>query len=328
MPMSSKIMMAITTVIITAASFAEAQQATKVFRVGVLSARAGIEPRDEVFRQRLRELGYVKGQNLAIDWRFADGKLDRLDPLAAELVRLKVDVIFGNATPTIQAAKKATTTVPIVMIAGADPAESGLVASLERPGGNITGLTSVSTALNGKRLELAKEIIPNLSRVGVLLDPEYPTMTSGQNLKETQAAADALGLKLQLMEVRSVNDLENVFEAATKERAQALIHFSHTVITNGRKRVAELAVKHRLPAVYADTQFIEAGGLMSLGADPLDLIRRAAGYVDKVLKGGKPADLPMEKPTKFELVINAKVAKQIGLTIPANVLARADKVIE
>ena len=326
--MSSKIMMAITTVIITAASFAEAQQATKVFRVGVLSARAGIEPRDEVFRQRLRELGYVKGQNLAIDWRFADGKLDRLDPLAAELVRLKVDVIFGNATPTIQAAKKATTTVPIVMIAGADPAESGLVASLERPGGNITGLTSVSTALNGKRLELAKEIIPNLSRVGVLLDPEYPTMTSGQNLKETQAAADALGLKLQLMEVRSVNDLENVFEAATKERAQALIHFSHTVITNGRKRVAELAVKHRLPAVYADTQFIEAGGLMSLGADPLDLIRRAAGYVDKVLKGGKPADLPMEKPTKFELVINAKVAKQIGLTIPANVLTRADKVIE
>jgi putative ABC transport system substrate-binding protein len=314
--------------IVVFAPFAQAQQPAKVFRVGVLSTRPGIEPRDEVFRQRLRELGYVEGQNLATEWRFSDGKLDRLDPLAAELVRLKVDVIFGNAAPTIQAAKKATTTIPIVMIAGADPAESGLVASLERPGGNITGLTSVSTALNGKRMELAKEIIPDLSLVGVLLDPNYPTITSGQSLKETQTAADSLGLKLQLLEVRSVNDFDNAFGAATKVRAQALIHFSHTVITNARKRVAALAMTHRLPAVYADTQFIDAGGLMSLGPDPLDLIRRAAGYVDKILKGAKPADLPMEKPTKFEVVINAKVAKQIGLTIPSKVLARADKVIE
>lgn len=214
------------------------------------------------------------------------------------------------------------------MTAGADPAESGLVASLERPGGNITGLTSVSTALNGKRLELAKEIIADLSRVGVLLDPDYPTMTATANLKDTQNTADSLGLKLQLLEVRSANDFENVFRAATEARAQGLIHFSHAVITNGRKRVVDLALKHRLPAIYADVQFIDAGGLMSLGADPLDLIRRAAGYIDKILKGTKPADLPMGKPTKFELLINAKVAKQIGLTIPTSVLARADKVIE
>jgi putative ABC transport system substrate-binding protein len=305
----------------------EAQQPAKVFRIGMLSARSGTDARDEVFRQRLRELGYVEGKNLFIEWRFSDGKLDHLDSLAAELVSLKVDVIFGNATPTIQAAKKATTTIPIVMIAGADPAESGLVASLQRPGGNITGLTSVSSALNGKRMELVKEIVPNLSRVGVLLDPDYPTITAGRSLQETQSAADSLGLKLELMEVRSVNDFENVFETATKARVQALIHFSHTVITNARKRITELALKHRLPAVYADTQFIDAGGLMSLGADPLDLIRRAAGYVDKILKGAKPAEMPMEKPTKFELVINAKVANQIGLEIPPNVLARADKVI-
>lgn len=270
----------------------------------------------------------IEGKNLVIEWRFYDGRSDLLNSFAAELVRLKVDAIFGNATPTIQAAKKATTTIPIVMTAGADPAESGLVASLERPGGNITGLTSVSTALNGKRLELAKEIIADLSRVGVLLDPDYPTMTATANLKDTQNTADSLGLKLQLLEVRSANDFENVFRAATEARAQGLIHFSHAVITNGRKRVVDLALKHRLPAIYADVQFIDAGGLMSLGADPLDLIRRAAGYIDKILKGTKPADLPMGKPTKFELLINAKVAKQIGLTIPTSVLARADKVIE
>jgi putative tryptophan/tyrosine transport system substrate-binding protein len=203
--MRSKIIVAIlASVVLGCTSFAEAQQPAKVFRMGVLSARAGIEPRDEVFRQRLRELGYVEGQNLTIEWRFSNGKLDRLDSLAAELVRLKVDVIFGNNTPTIQAAKKATTTIPIVMIAGADPAASGLVASLEQPGGNITGLTSVSSALNGKRLELAKETIPGLSRVSVLLDPDYPTITSAPALKETQSAADALGLKLQLLEVRSI----------------------------------------------------------------------------------------------------------------------------
>jgi putative ABC transport system substrate-binding protein len=305
---------------------AHAQQPAKVFRIGILSARAGLEPRDEVLRQRLRVLGYIEGQNLVIEWRFWEGKPDRRTEYAAELVRLKVDVIFGNNTPTILAAKKATTTIPIVMIAAADPAESGLVASLERPGGNITGLTSVSSALNGKRLELAKEIIPELSRVGILLDPDYPTV--GVTLKETQNTADSLGLKLQFLEVRSVNDFENAFDAATKARAQALIHFSHTVIVNGRKSIAELAVKHRLPAVYNDTQFIDAGGLMSLGADPLDLTRRAATYVDKILKGAKPADLPMEKPTKFELVINAKVAQQIGLTIPPSVVARADKVIK
>jgi putative tryptophan/tyrosine transport system substrate-binding protein len=308
-------------------ALAEAQQLGKVYRLGILSVRGAIEPRDEVFRQRLRELGYVEGQNLTIEWRFSEGKLDRLDSLAADLVRLKVDAIFGTATPTIQAAKKATTTIPIVMIAGADPVETGLVASLERPGGNITGLTSVSSALNGKRMELAKEMIPNLIRVGVLLDPDYPTVTAARSLQETRSAADSLGLKLQILEVRSTADLDSAFEAATKERAQALIHFSHTIITNNRKRVTELALKHKLPAVYADTQFIDVAGLMSLGADPLDLTRRAAGYIDRIFKGAKPAEMPMEKPTKFELVINAKVANQIGLEIPPNVLARADKVI-
>jgi putative tryptophan/tyrosine transport system substrate-binding protein len=305
----------------------EAQQLGKVYRLGILSVRGAMEPRDEVFRQRLRELGYVEGQNLTIEWRFSEGKLDRLDSLAADLVRLKVDAIFGTATPTIQAAKKATTAIPIVMIAGADPVETGLVASLERPGGNITGLTSVSSALNGKRMELAKEMIPNLIRVGVLLDPDYPTVTAARSLQETRSAADSLGLKLQILEVRSAGDLDSAFEAATKERAQALIHFSHTIITNNRKRVTELALKHKLPAVYADTQFIDVAGLMSLGADPLDLTRRAAGYIDRIFKGAKPAEMPMEKPMKFELVINAKVANQIGLEIPPSVLGRADKVI-
>jgi putative tryptophan/tyrosine transport system substrate-binding protein len=239
-----------------------------------------------------------------------------------------VDAIFGTATPTIQAAKKATTTIPIVMIAGADPAETGLVASLERPGGNITGLTSVSSALNGKRMELAKEMIPNLARVGVLLDPDYPTITAARSLQETQSAANSLGLRLQTLEVRRAGDLDSAFEAATKERAQAFIHFSHAVITNNRKRVTELALKYKLPAVYADTQFMDVGGLMSLGADPLDLTRRAAGYVDRVFKGAKPAEMPMEKPTKFELVINLKTAQEIGLNIPEAMLKRADKIIK
>ena len=327
--MKTKMLLIVLFMLFVASTYlAEAQEPGKVYRIGVLSVRGGIEPRDEVFRQRLRELGYVEGKNLAIEWKFTEGKLDRLDSFAAELVQLKVNVIFGNNTPTVQAAKKATTTIPIVMIAGADPAETGLVASLERPGGNITGLTSVSSALNGKRMELAREMIPNLARVGVLLDPNYPTITAAPTLKETQSAADSLGLKLQLLEVRSAADFDNAFEAASKARAQALIHFSHAVITNGRKRVTELALKHKLPAVYADTQFVDVGGLMSLGADSLDLIRRAAGYIDSILKGAKPADLPMEKPTKFELVINAKVAEQIGLAIPSSMLAQADKVIK
>jgi len=307
---------------------ATAQQPGKMYRVGVLSVRGGMEQRDEVFRQRLRELGYVEGKNLSIEWKFSDGKPDRLEPLTAELVKLNVDVIFGNSTPVILAAKKVTKTIPIVMTAGADPAETGLVASLERPGGNITGLTSVSTALNGKRMALAKEVVPNLARMGVLLDPEYPTITAGPSLKDAQSEAASLGLKLQLLEVRRAGDLNDVFEAATKERTQAFIHFSHAVITNARKRVAELALKHKLPAVYADTQFMDVGGLMSLGADPLDLVRRAAEYVDKILKGGKPAEMAMGKPTKFELVINTKVADQIGVAIPPNVLARADQVIK
>jgi putative tryptophan/tyrosine transport system substrate-binding protein len=299
----------------------------KMLKIGYLSLRSGIEPRDEVFRERLHELGYIEGKNFAIEWRFYNGKTELLDQYAAELVRLKVDALFGNNTPTIMALKKATTTIPIVMIAGADPAESGLVKSAEWPGGNITGLTSASSSLNGKRLELAKEVIPELARAAVLLDPVYPTITSGRSLNETQSAAAALGLKLQALEVRSVDDLANAFRAASDARAQALIHFSHAVITNNRKQVVELALKYRLPAIYADRQFMDVGGLMSLGADPLDLVRRAAGYVDKILKGANPAEMAMEKPIKFELLINATAAKQIGLNIPETVLKRADKII-
>jgi putative ABC transport system substrate-binding protein len=326
--MKTKILIATMFTSLIGATLTEAQQPAKVFRIGYISVRSGLEPRDEVFRQRLRELGYVEGKNLAIEWKFTEAKTKLLQAHVADLVRLKVDAIFANTTPTIQALKKATTTIPIVMTAGADPAESGLVQSLERPGGNITGLTSVSSSLNGKRLELAKDVIPGLSRVGVLMDPEYPTITTGQSLKETHGQAAALGLKLHLMEVRSIEDFTQAFRAASEARAQTLIHFSHAVITNNRKNVIELALKHRLPAVYADRQFTDAGGLMSLGADPFDLIRRAADYVDRIFKGAKPAEMAIGKPTKFDLVINTGVAKQIGLSIPDAVLKGADKIIE
>ena len=308
---------------------ASAQQPAKVFRIGALSSRAGPEPRDEVFRQRLRELGYIEGQNVVIEWRFWDNKPDRLNEYAAELVRLKVDVIFGNNTATNQAAKKATTTIPIVMTAGTDPVESGLVASQERPGGNITGLTSASAskAVYGKRLELLKEIIPQFSRVGVLMDPGYIALTGNQSFKEVQAVAGSLGLSVQSLEVRGPNDFESAFQAAAKGGSQAVIHLGHPVISNNRTQVSEAALKSRMPVLYTDTLFTDAGGLMSFGAEPLDLLRRAVDYIDKILKGAKPADMPIGQPTKFELVINAKVAQQIGLTIPPNVMARADKVI-
>jgi len=308
----------------------EAQQPAKVFRIGILSARAGLEPRDEVLRQRLRELGYAEGKNLTIEWRFWDNKPDLLNQYATELVRLKVDVIHGNNTATIQAAKKVTTTIPIVMTAATDPVESGLVASEERPGGNITGLTSASasSALYQKRLELLKEVIPQLSRLGVLMDPSYITLTGrNESFKAVQAVAGSLGLNVQSLEVRGANDFESAFQAATKAGSQAVIHLGHPLISNNRRQVADAALKNRMPVLYADTQFTDAGGLMSFGAEPLDLMRRAVDYIDKILKGAKPADMPIGQPTKFELVINAKVAQQIGLTIPQSVLYRADRVI-
>ena len=310
------------------AVIAEAQQPTKIPRIGVLyggsaSANTG---RHEAFQHGLRELGYVEGKNIVVEWRYADGKLDRVTELAAELVRLKVDAIFCTSTSAAQAAKKATTTVPIVSVSG-DPVGLGLVASLARPGGNVTGLANLTSELAGKRLELLKEVVPSVSRVAVLWNP-VASSSSALRMRETEAAAPSLGIKLQPVEVREANDFERAFSALKRERADALFPLRSPFISNHVKRIVELAAKNRVPGMYDASEFPEAGGLMSYGTMLPDLDRRAAVYVDKILKGAKPADLPVEQPTKFELVINLKTAKQIGVTIPPNVLSRADKVIK
>jgi putative ABC transport system substrate-binding protein len=306
---------------------AQAQQAKKVPRIGYLSP-ASVSPSSawiEAFRQGLRELGYVEGQNIAIEYRWAEGKADRLPDLAAELVRLKVDVIVVVG-PAAAAAKKATKTIPIVTASAADPVASGLVDSLARPGGNITGLSIMAPELSGKRLELLKEAVPGITRIAVLRDPTNPG--SALTWKETQVAARALGVQLQLLEWRSAKDIEASFAAMKSERAGALIPLRGPLIVDQRTWFVNLVAKSRLPAMYDDGDFVDAGGLMFYGPNRVDLHRRAATYVDKILKGTKPADLPVEQPTKFEFVINLKTAKQIGLTIPPNVLARADKVIK
>ncbi len=308
---------------------AEAQQPKKVPRIGYLS---GVSPsanaaRIEAFRQGLRELGYVEGKNIVIEWRFAEAKLDRLPALAAELVRLKVDLIVSpGGAPTTRAVKEATITIPIVMAQDGDPVGSGFVASLARPGGNITGLSTLAPELSGKQLELLKEIVPRLSRVAVLGTSTRPG--TAQQLRETELAAGAFGVKLQYLDVLSSKDIETAFRAAGKGRADAVLVLASPILESHRKQVADLAAKSRLPAIYPSPEFVEAGGLMTYSVSRTDLHRRAATYVDKILKGAKPADLPVEQPTKFELVINLKTAKQIGLTIPPNVLARADKVIK
>jgi putative ABC transport system substrate-binding protein len=307
---------------------AEAQQPTKVPRVGYLSATSpSVNPtRIEAFRQGMRELGYVEGKNIIIEWRYAEGKLDRLRELAADLVRLKVDVIVtGGPTPT-PAVKEATTTIPIVMGYDNDPVGSGFVASLARPGGNITGLSALSPELSGKRLELLKEIIPRLSRVAVLGTSTYPG--NAQALREVELAAGAFGVKVQYLDILGPKDIESAFRAASKGRADAILVLSSAVLNSHRIEVADLAVKNRLPAVYGQPQYVEDGGLLSYAPSFTDLFRRAATYVDKILKGAKPADLPVEQPKKFELIINLKAAKQIGLTIPQSMLYRADKVIK
>jgi len=307
---------------------AEAQQPTKGPVIGRLgaSSTAGEAARIEAFRQGLRELGYIEGKNIVIEWRHAEGKFDRLPALAAELVRLKVDVIVtggGNATRAI---KPITSTIPIVMAQSGDPVAEGFVASLAQPGGNITGLSRLSPDLDGKRLELLKEIIPKLTRVAV-----FATSTSTghtQRLRELERTAGALGVKLQHIDVLDPKDYETAFRVAAKEHAEViLVQVWGPVLTPHIKRFTELAVKNRFPAIYPDRRHVEAGGLMTYGVSEPDLDRRSAIYVDKILKGRKPADLPVEQPTKFELVINLKTAKQIGLTIPPNVLARADRVI-
>ena len=315
-------------VLLAVAAIAEAQQAKKVPRIGYLtgSSPSARSARIEAFGQGLRELGYVEGKNIVIEYRYAEGKLDRMTELAADLVRLNVEVIVTGGPLVTRAAKEATTTIPIVMTQDADPVGSGFVASLARPGGNITGLSTLSPEINGKRLELLKEIVPKLSRVAVLGTSTRPG--TAQELKEVELAAGAFGVKLQYLDVLDPKDIETAFRAASKERVDAVLMLvSGGVVDAHRTTIVELAVKTRLPVIYGTggRAFVEADGLMTYGVNINDLDRRAATYVDKILKGTKPADLPVEQPTKFEFVINLKAAKQIGLTIPPNVLARADQ---
>jgi putative ABC transport system substrate-binding protein len=307
-------------------SLADAQQPVKVPRIGNLSPGSSYaSPNREAFRQGLRDLGYVEGKNILIEYRYAEGKSDRLRGLAAELVRLKVDVIVTTGGQASRAAKATTTTIPIVFTLVSDPVGEGLVASLARPGGNLTGLSSVSQDLSGKRLELLKEAIPKVSRVAVLYDPNDPAKIA--EFKEIEVNARPLGVQLQSLEVRSPDEFESAFKTAIRAKAAALLVLPTSILITHRKRIAELATKNRLPAMFAYSQDVDAGGLMSYGPDFADLNRRAATYVDKILKGTKPADLPVEQPIKFHLGINLKAAKQIGLTIPPNVLARADRVM-
>jgi len=304
-----------------------AQQAKKIRRIGYLSvlSPASDSARLEAFRRGLHELGYVEGQNLAIELRYAEGKLKRLPDLAGDLVRLKVDVIVAGGSTAIRATKNATMMIPIVMAHGSDPVALGYVASLARPGGNITGLTHLAPELGGKRLELLKDIVARLSQVAVLTDPG--TGGHGPQIKELEVAAPALGLRLQVVEVRARAELENAFSIISSSRAGALIGLQQPTLDRLRERIVDLAAKNRLPGMYPNEEYVESGGLMSYAADIVAMFRRSAFYVDKILKGAKPAELPVEQPTKFELIINLKAAKQIGLTIPPNVLARADRVI-
>jgi ABC-type uncharacterized transport system substrate-binding protein len=306
---------------------ATAQQATKIARIGYLTGATpiGQAARIEAFRQGLRELGYVEGKNIVVEYRYAEEKLDRLPALAAELVRLKVDVIVTGGSGNTRAAKEATNTIPIVMAQDSDPVANGFVTSLARPGGNITGLATLAPEIGGKQLEILKEIVARLSRVAVFGTSTVPG--NGQNLRETELAADAFKVQLQYLDVLDPKNIETAFQAAGKGRADALLVLSGPIFTSHRTQIVELAARSRLPAMYFRQEFVEDGGLMTYGASLNDLVRRAATYVDKILKGAKPADLPVEQPTKFEFIINLKAAKQIGLTIPPNVLARADKVI-
>ena len=312
---------------------AEAQQPAKIPRIGYLTGATpdGQSARIEPFRQGLRELGYAEGQNILIEYRYAEGKLDRLPALAAELVRLKVDVIVTGGPVITRAAKNATNTIPIVMAQDSDPVGNGFVASLARPGGNITGLSNFAPEIGGKQLELLKEIIPKLSRVAVLgtrSSTNNPSYGYAQRLGEIERAAKAFGVKLQYFNVLNSKDIETSFREASKERAEAVLAMGGAVLNSHRTQVIEQAVKSRLPAIYNQRLYVEDGGLMTYGASLPDLDRRAATYVDKILKGAKPADLPVEQPKKFEFIINLKAAKQIGLTIPPNVLVRADRVIK
>ena len=317
------------TPILAAVHTVEAQQPTRIPRVAYFTAAplSAMTDRIDAFRQGLRELGYVEGKNIVIEWRSPEGNPDRMPTLAAELVQLKVDVIVTAGGAATRPAKEATSTIPIVMAQDEDPVGNGFVASLARPDGNITGLSQLSPQLRGKRLEILKEVVPNLSRVAVLGTPN--SIGSAQAIKEIEAAAGAMKVQLQHLNVLTAKDIEPAFRAASKERADAVLEIvSGAIRGSQRKEIATLAIKTRLPVMWERPEYVETGALMSYGVNLRDLDRRAATYVDKILKGAKPADLPIEQPTKFEFVINLRAAKQIGLTIPPNVLARADKVIK
>ena len=304
----------------------DAQQPKNIPRIGWLGAARTSSPRIEAFRQGLHELGYAEGKNIFIEYRYAEGKLDRLPALAAELVRLKVDVIVAGSPQATRSAKQATATIPIVMAFDDDPVGSGFVASLARPGGNVTGLATLFPEMSGKQLELLKEIVPKLSRVTVLGNATQPG--NPQALREINLTADGFGVQIQYLEVRGPKDIETAFREASKERADAVLVLSTTVLYFNRRQVSDLAVKTRLPTIYGRPEYVDEGGLVYYGPSYTDLYRRAAVYVDKILKGAKPADLPVEQPTKFELIINLKAAKQVGLTIPNRVLERANQVIK
>jgi putative ABC transport system substrate-binding protein len=313
----------LTTFLLVPCSIAEAQQVVKkIYLIGILSAGASDQGRDPL-SQGLRELGWVEGKNIEFEYRYAGGQADRVSEIALELVRLGVDVIVTGSTLGVQALKRLTTTIPIVMAGTGDPVGTGLVLSLARPGGNVTGLSALSQDLSTKRLELLKEISPRVRRVAVLWNPDI----SMPVFAETKIAAQALGMQLDSLEVRNPSDIDSAFTAIVKKRPDALFPMRGDPVNQYRKQIAEFAANNRLPAVYASTDFADAGGLLAYGVSNADLYRRSATYVDKILKGTKPADLPVEQPMKFELIINLKAAKQIGLTIPPNVLVRADRVI-
>ena len=325
--------LALSLVIVLGIAFAplasEAQQPGKVYRIGLLDFSAPDPARQAwwgALRQQMRQLGYVEGQNVSFEPRWAQGEDDRLPKLAAELVGLKVDLIVTGGSNAALAAKRASSTIPIVMASGSDPVAVGLVASLRQPGGNVTGMTSINSELAGKRLELLRTVAPRASRIAILWDERDPGSRLGAD--GTEAAAKTVGLTIHSVSVGSLSGLDAAFATAVRGRAGALIIVSTARLFSYRKRIAELALKHRLPAVVGSREYVEAGGLASYGTDFPDLFRRAAVYVDKILKGAKPADLPVEQPTKFELVINLKTAKALGLTIPQSLLQRADEVIQ
>lgn len=328
-----KLAIAVALLLLASAFAVEAQPAAKVARIGFLATGSLESPETQVtldaFRQGLRERGYMEGQNILIEYRAADGKIERFPGLANELVRLKVDLILAPNTPAARAVQQATTTIPIVVAVMGDPVGDGLVASLARPGGNITGLTFLGPELVPKRLELLKQALPKVSRVAALWHPgAYGERTTRDMAKATEAAARTLGVQLQLVGVGGPDEFHRAFSTMISERADALIVFPSPMLFLERRRIVDLAAKHRLPSMSMAREFVELGGLMAYGASITDSFRRGATYVDKILKGAKPADLPVEQPTKFELLINLKTAKALGLTIPPSVLRRADQVIE